>query len=325
MMSGRNMNSPKLYPEIEPYKVSSLAVSKLHTVTYEEVGRPDGRPALFLHGGPGVGILPGYRRFFDPKYYRLILLDQRGAGRSTPHAELNENTTWDLVEDIEKLRIHCKVDRWIVLGGSWGSTLALAYAEQYPSSVEGLILRGVFLGTQPEIDWLHKYGASEIWPDVWERFSGFIPAAERHDIVAAYYRRLKGDDSDRVAAARNWAMWESSTMCLVPDPFAITEMTESDAALSIARIESHYTYHKFFFKSPNQLIENASRIAHVPCRVVQGRYDIICPVRAAWELCKVLPHSELRIVPEGAHSPMEPAMATELVRATEDFKTLPQK
>ena len=319
------MNTAKLYPEIEPYKISSIAVSKLHTLTYEEVGRPDGRPALFLHGGPGVGILPGYRRFFDPNYYRLVLLDQRGAGRSTPHAELTDNTTWDLVDDIEKLRVHCKVDKWIVLGGSWGSTLALAYAETYPDSVAGLILRGVFLGTQSEIDWLHKHGASEIWPDAWERFSGFIPIAERDDLVAAYYRRLTSTGEQRIAAARNWAMWESSTMCLIPDPVAITEMTESDAALSIGRIECHYTHHKFFLKSQNQLIADAGRISKIPCRVVQGRYDIICPVRAAWELCKVLPKSELRIVPDGSHSPMEAPMANELIRATEDFKTLPQK
>ncbi|MGB5106484.1 MAG: prolyl aminopeptidase [Candidatus Zixiibacteriota bacterium] len=319
------MNVDKLYPEIEPYKVSSIAVSSLHTLTYEEVGRPDGVPALFLHGGPGVGILPGYRRFFDPEFYRLILLDQRGSGRSTPHAELTENTTWDLVDDLEKLRVHCKVDRWIVLGGSWGSTLALAYAETYPDKVAGLILRGVFLGTQSEINWLHKHGASEIWPDVWERFRGFIPEAERGDLVAAYYRRLTANDALRLEAAKNWAMWESSTMCLVPDLHAITEMTESDSSLSIGRIECHYTFNKFFMRSSNQLLDDAKRIAKVPCRVIQGRYDIICPVRAAWELCRVLQKSELRIVPEGAHSPMETPMANELIRATEDFKTLPQK
>ncbi len=320
-MTGRG-----LFPEIEPFKVSSLKVSNVHTVVYEEVGRPDGVPVVFLHGGPGVGILPGYRRFFDPTFYRVILLDQRGAGRSTSHAELDHNTTWELVDDLEKVRSHCKIDRWIVFGGSWGSTLALAYAQTYPQSVAGLIVRGVFLGHPSEIDWLHKFGASEIWPDAWERFSGYIPAAERIDLVAAYYRRMTSEDPKiQLSAARNWSMWESSTMCLVQDQTAISEMTESASALSIGRIECHYTFNRFFLRSPNQLLDDCKTIREIPCRIVQGRYDIICPVRSAWNLHQALPKSELRIVAEGAHSPMEPAMAQELVRATEDFKTLPLK
>ncbi len=320
-MTGRG-----LFPNIEPFKVSSLKVSNVHTVVFEEVGRPDGVPVVFLHGGPGVGILPGYRRFFDPAFYRVVLLDQRGAGRSTPHAELNQNTTWDMVDDLEKVRSQCKIDRWIVFGGSWGSTLALAYAQTYPQSVAGLIVRGVFLGHPSEIDWLHKYGASEIWPDVWERFSGYIPSAERIDLVAAYYRRMTSDDPKvQASAARNWSMWEASTMCLLQDQTAISEMTDSASALSIGRIECHYTFNKFFLRSPDQLLENCNVIRDIPCRIVQGRYDIICPVRSAWNLHQALPKSELRIVAEGAHSPMEAAMAHELVRATEDFKTLPVK
>ncbi len=320
------MRSRALYPEIEPYRISSLKVSDLHTVVFEEVGNPDGQPVVFLHGGPGVGILPGYRRFFDPDFYRIILLDQRGAGRSTPHAELNQNTTWDLVEDLEKLRFHCRIDRWVVFGGSWGSTLALAYAVTNPQSVRGLILRGVFLGRRSEIDWLHKHGASEIWPEIWERFKGLIPSSERADLVAAYYRRLTSEDSElRMKAARNWAMWEASTMCLIPDREAIEEMTDSESALSIGRIECHYTHHEFFMRSPNYLLENAAVIRDIPCRIVQGRYDVICPARTAWELHQLLPKSELRFVPDGAHSPMEVSMSEELVRATEDFKTLFKK
>ncbi|MCC6963484.1 MAG: prolyl aminopeptidase [candidate division Zixibacteria bacterium] len=312
-----------LYPEIQPYKIDSLPVSPLHTVVYEEVGNPDGRPALFLHGGPGVGILPGYRRFFDPKFYRLILLDQRGAGRSTPHAELRENTTWDLVDDLEKLRRHCGVDRWVVMGGSWGSTLALSYAVTYPESVLGLILRGVFLGRPSEVAWLHRYGASEIWPDAWERFQGFIPVAERGDLVAAYYRRLtSADPSVSHAAARNWSQWEASTMCLIQDQAAIDEMAEGDSAVAIGRIECHYTHNSFFMKSDNYLLEQTPRIRATPCRIVQGRYDVICPVRSAWDSHRHLPASDLRIVPDGAHSPMEPGMTSELVQATEDFKKL---
>ena len=314
----------RLYREIEPYKVSSLKVSNIHTVVYEEVGRPDGRPILFLHGGPGVGILPGYRRFFDPDFYRVILPDQRGAGRSTPYAELSQNTTWDLVDDLEKLRLHCKVDRWIVFGGSWGSTLALAYAISNPTSVAGLILRGVFLARPAETDWLHKFGASEIWPDAWELFSGYIPQSERNDLVAAYYRRLTSEsEAIRVEAARNWARWEASTMCLIQDSAAIAEMAESDTAQSIGRIECHFTHNGFFMKTPNYLLENVNAIRDIPCRIVQGRYDIICPTRSAWDLHRLLPKSELHIVAEGAHSPLEGPMAAELVGATEDFKTLP--
>ncbi len=312
-----------LYPEIEPYKIDSLAVCDLHTVIYEEVGSPNGTPTLFLHGGPGVGILPGYRRFFDPQRYRVILLDQRGAGRSRPHAELRDNDTWQLVEDLEKLRRHCGVERWIVFGGSWGSTLALAYAETYPESVAGLILRGVFLGRRSEIDWLHKFGASEVWPDAWQEFQSIIPESERDDMVAAYYRRLTADDiALRKQAALRWASWEASPMCLIPDPAAIAEMADGDSALAIGRIECHFTHHGFFMNPDNFLLDNAEKILNIPCRIVQGRYDLICPVRSAWDFHRALPQSDLRIVPDGAHSPMDAGMVHELVQATIDFASI---
>ncbi len=317
------MSQRSLYPEIDPYKVESLVVSNLHTVVYEEAGNPQGRPALFLHGGPGVGILPGYRRFFDPLSYRVVLLDQRGAGRSKPLAELRENTTWDLVADLEKLRRHCGIDKWLVFGGSWGSTLALAYAITYPHSVKGLILRGVFLGRRSEINWLHRDGARQIWPDAWEKFQEIIPENERSDMVGAYYRRITSADSDlRRRAARSWSGWEAATMCLIQDSAAIAEMTQTDAGISIGHIECHYTYHNFFMRTDNYLLENVGKIREIPCRIVQGRYDIICPTISAWELHRALPQSDLRIVATGAHSPMEAPMVHELVKATEDHKAL---
>jgi proline iminopeptidase len=313
-----------LYPEIDPYGTGTLKVSDLHTIFFEEVGNPGGKPALFLHGGPGVGILPGYRRFFDPEFYRIILPDQRGAGRSTPHAELRKNTTWDLVEDIEKLRNHLGIDRWIVMGGSWGSTLALCYAIQYPGSVAGVAIRGVFLARPFEIDWLHHPGgAAAIYPDEWEKYLAPIPDDERDHPVKAYYRILTSDDAEaRVTAAQAWARWEASIMNLFPDPAAVEEMATGDSALSIGRIECYYTLNNFFMKSDNYILENADKMAKVPCRIVQGRYDIICPVISAWDLHRALPGSDLRIVADGGHSPLDAGMVDELVRATEDFKTL---
>jgi proline iminopeptidase len=316
------MNRRELFPETEPYRTGTLKVSALHTLFYEEVGNPRGKPALFLHGGPGVGILPAYRRFFDPESYRVILPDQRGAGRSTPHAELKENTTWDLVEDLEKLRTHLDIDRWIVMGGSWGSTLALSYAITHPHSVAGIIIRGVFLARPSEIEWLlQEGGASRIFPDEWEKYLEPIPEGDRGNTAKAYFNILTGDnDEKRMEAARAWSRWEASTMTLIPDPEAIEEMTDDSAALAIARIECHYTFNNFFMPSNNHLMENISGIRHIPCRIVQGRYDVICPMISAWELHKALPKSKLRIVPDGAHSPMDSGMVSELVQAAEDFK-----
>ena len=313
-----------LYPEIEPYAIERLRVSDLHEIVYEEAGNPTGQPAVFLHGGPGVGILPDYRRFFDPEFYRIVLPDQRGSGRSTPHASLEENTTWHIVEDLERLRLHLGLDRWVVMGGSWGSTLALCYAITYPESVRGLIIRGVFLGTDAEKEWLFSEGgASEVFPDGWEEFAGAIPEGERDDLVAAYYRRLtSGDEAEMHAAAMSWSMWEGRISTLLPDEEFLNKIVTDHSALSIGRAECHYTYHDFFLQPDTWILDNANRLDDIPVRIVQGRYDIICPVSAAWRIHGALANSDLRIVPDGSHSPLEPGMVHELVEASEDFKSL---
>jgi proline iminopeptidase len=310
-----------LFPPVEPYRRNTLKVSELHTLYFEEVGRADGAPAVFLHGGPGVGIKPGYRQFFDPSFYRIILFDQRGAGKSTPHAELRENTTWDLIADLERLRAHLGINKWLVLGGSWGSTLGLSYAITHPTAVVGLILRGIFLGRQQEVDWLFKFGCSELYPDEWDKFIAPIPPPERNDLVAAYYRRLTGlDDVTKAAAAIAFTRWEAATMCLIPDPRAISDMTDIHNAIANARTECHYMMHRCFLPTDGYLLENSPKIRDIPGRIVQGRYDVICPARSAWELNKALPKADLRLVPDGGHSAFDSGVASELVTATEEFK-----
>ena len=313
-----------LFPEVEPYVTGELRVSDLHTIFFEEVGNPKGRPALFLHGGPGVGILPGYRRFFDPDVYRLVLPDQRGAGRSKPNAEIRNNTTWDLIQDLEKLREHLGIEDWIVMGGSWGSLLALCYAIKHPQSVAGLIIRGVFLGRPDEVDWLFKGGgAAQIFPDEWERFRAPIKDQPVSEGIAAYLSLLTDEDETvSLAAAASWSRWESSTMTLLPNPKAISEMISDRSVLSKARIECHYTHNGYFLQSTNFVLEEADKIAHIPCQIVQGRYDVICPMISAWKLHQALPQSQLQIVPDGSHSPMNDSMAAALVEASEAFKTL---
>jgi len=310
------MTGDRLFPEIEPHATGRLEVSDLHTMFYEEVGKPRGRPALFLHGGPGVGILPGYRRFFDPDHYRVILPDQRGAGRSTPHAEIRQNTTWDLVADLEKLRRRLGIENWVVMGGSWGSLLALCYAIAHPQSVAGIIVRGVFLGRPSDIAWLHQPGgASEIFPDEWERYAGAVAERGSPAIVSAYLKHLTNPDEEvQIAAARAWARWQSATMTLIPDQAAMAEIAGGRSALAIARIECIYTHDRFFLESEDHVLENAGRI-------VQGRYDVICPTVQAWDLHQALPASRLTIVPDGSHSPMEAGMAAALVGATEEFRS----
>ncbi len=319
-----NKNGPELYPEIEPYAVEELQVSDVHTIVYEQVGNPDGAPALFLHGGPGVGIMPDYRRFFDPDFYRVILVDQRGAGRSKPHADIRENTTADIIADLEAIRRQLGIERWLVMGGSWGSLLTLAYAITHPDSVTGMIVRGVFLGRPFEIDWLHGGGgAADIFPDEWERYRAPIADRPVSETVAAYTELLASDDEQVArAAAASWTRWEAASMTLVMDPGELAELIAGPKALSIARIESWYTHHGFFLDGDNYVLDNAHRIAHIPCRIVQGRYDVICPVVSAWDLHKALPESDLRIVADGSHSPLGPGMIRELVQASEDFKTL---
>jgi proline iminopeptidase len=315
------MSTHVLFPPIEPYRTARLRVSDLHEIHYEEVGNPKGLPAVFLHGGPGAGIIPDYRRFFDPAAYRVLLPDQRGAGKSTPHAELRENTTWDIVEDLEKLRKHLGIERWLVFGGSWGSLLALCYAIKHPSSVSGIIIRGVYLGRKWETEWLHHFGCSAIYPDAWDEYQSLILHSERGDMVRAYYKRLtEGTDAERRRAAAGWTKWQAATMSLVPDPAAMDDFLADKKALSIGRTECYYTLHNFFIEPDTWVLDNAAAIADIPCWLVQGRYDVICPAKSAWDLHKALPKSKLMFVQLGAHSPLDAAMVDGLVGATEEYK-----
>ena len=314
---------PKLFPEIEPYHTGRLPVSDLHTLYYEEVGNPQGRPVIFLHGGPGAGVNPLMRRFFDPAFYRVILFDQRGSGQSTPFAELRENTTWDLVADIERLRAALGIDRWLVFGGSWGSSLSLTYAIQHPERVLGLVLRGIFLCRPSELDWLYKEGASHVFPEGWDQFIAPIPPAERGDLLGAYYKRLTDPDlAVQQAAAWPWSRWETQCSRHFPDPAYLEKDDAPLKTLAISRIEAHYFVNDSFFPHPNYLLENAAAINHIPTIIVQGRYDMVCPIRSAWDFKKAMPAADLRIIPDGGHSVHEPGIAAGLVQATEDFKRL---
>lgn len=311
------------YPVTEPFKTGRLKVSNLHEIYYEEVGNPKGVPIVFLHGGPGGGVSPKYRQWFDPKYYRVVLFDQRGAGLSTPYADLRENTTWDLVSDIEKLRQHLKIDQWIVFGGSWGSTLALAYAETHPQSVKGLVLRGIFLCRKKEIDWFYQDGASKIFPEFWEPYLNEIPESERQDLVSAYHRRLTSPDKNtQLSAARAWSIWEGSTSMLLPSDDLIARFAGDEFALAFARIECHYFMNRAFFNSDNYLIENVHKIRHIPGEIVHGRYDVVCPIENAWELHKAWPESRLHITADAGHSALEAGNTQKLLEITERFKTL---
>lgn len=311
------------YPILEPYKTGRLKVSDLHELHYEEVGNPKGSPIVFVHGGPGGGVTPKYRQWFDPAHYRVILFDQRGAGLSTPHAEIKDNTTWDLVADMEKLRKHLGIDTWIVFGGSWGSTLALAYAETHPEKVKGLVLRGIFLCRKKEIDWFYQDGASKIFPEFWEHYLNEIPGPERHDLVAAYYKRLTHPDKKvQMSAAKAWSIWEGSTSMLYPSDDLIHRFGEEEFAIAFARIECHYFTNKAFFSTDNYLIENVGQIRHIPGEIVHGRYDVVCPVENAWELHKAWPESKLHIVPDAGHSALEKGNTAKLIEITERFKAL---
>jgi proline iminopeptidase len=279
---------------------------------------------VFLHGGPGGGTNADHRRFFDPAAYRIVLFDQRGAGKSTPHASLEENTTWHLVADIERLRAHLGVERWVVFGGSWGSTLALAYAETHPDRVRALVLRGIFLCRPKEIHWFYQEGASAIYPDRFAEYLAPIPAAERGDLVHAYYRRLTGgDEAARLEAARAWSVWEGSTIRLVPDPKVIADFGDPHKALALARIECHYFVNNTFFQTDDWLIEHVEAIRRIPGVIVQGRYDVVCPAMSAWELSRAWPEADLRIVPDAGHHAMEPGIVDALVTATDRFRAAP--
>ena len=316
-------NLKTLYPELEPYDSGHIRVSDVHELYYEQCGTPNGKPVVFLHGGPGAGLIPDYRRFFDPLAYRIILFEQRGSGRSTPHASLEDNTTWHLVEDIEKIREQFGVDQWLVFGGSWGSTLALAYAETHPERVRGLVLRGIFLCRPKEIRWFYEdsQGASAIFPDNYEAYLRLIPEAERGDMIGAYYRQLtSADKAVRLEAAKAWALWEGSALRLIPDQKLIDDFTEPDKALAVARIECHYFINNCFFETDNYLLENIDRIRHIPAVIVHGRYDVVCPVMNAWDLHRAWPEAELKIIPDAGHAATERGIADALVRATDSFR-----
>jgi proline iminopeptidase len=314
----------KLFPARKPYHSGFLEVSKIHSLYYEEVGNPEGKPVVFLHGGPGVGIHPGYRRFFDPKFYRTILLDQRGSGKSTPFAELRENTTWHLVDDLEKLRKNLKINNWIVTGGSWGSTLALAYAQSYPESVKGIIIRGVFTARTSEMDWLFsEKGAGQIWPDEFEKFISILNKTEKKYIIKSFYKRLNSKTKKTSwEAAKAFAYWEGTIMNLIPDKKETASFLTKDRTIAIAKIECHYTLNNFFMKTENGVFQGIKKIRNIPLTIVQGRYDTICPMRSAYDLHKSLPKSKLIIVPTGSHSPLDPSMTKELIKASEEFKKL---
>lgn len=310
---------PEPYPPIEPYATGRLSVDPPHHLYVEECGNRSGLPALFLHGGPGTGCEPNHRRLFDPERYRILLFDQRGCGRSTPHAELAANTTAHLVADIERLRRHLGIDRWLVFGGSWGSTLALTYAETHPERVLALVVRGIFLCREAEIRWFYQEGASWVYPDYWEDFVAPIPHEERSDLVGAYYRRLTGDDEvERWRAAKAWSLWEGRTLNLLPNPASVDFFSEPQRALSVARIECHYFRHQAFLR-PNQLLADAGRLTGIPGVIVHGRYDLICPLRSAWELHRAWPGSELQVIADAGHAASEPGIASALVAATDRF------
>jgi len=310
------------YPPIKAYNTGFLRVSDLHEIYYEESGNPKGKPVVFLHGGPGGGTDPKMRRFFNPKRYRIVLFDQRGCGKSKPTASLVDNTTWHLVSDIEALREHLKIDRWQVFGGSWGSTLALAYSQKHPERCTELVLRGIFLCRRFELEWFYQndLGAAALFPDFWERYLKPLSMEERKDCMASYYKRLTSDNRETLLeAARAWSVWESTLAYMKVNENYIKQAEDPKFAAAFARIECHYFVNGAFLERPNQLIEDVPKIRHIPAVIVQGRFDVVCPVRSAWDLHTAWPESDLRIVPDAGHSAFEPGISRELVLATDRF------
>lgn len=309
----------ELYAEIEPHKSGMLALDRVHEMYWEESGNPRGKPVLFLHGGPGAGSAPAHRRFFDPAHYRIVIYDQRGAGRSRPLGELRENTTPILVDDIERLRRHLNIERWLVFGGSWGSTLALAYGCAHPERCSGFILRGVFLCRPAEIDWF-LYGLRNLFPEAWSAFASMIPEAERNDLLSAYHRRLTdADPKIHMPAARAWSIYEGSCSTLLPSAETVAYFASDAVALGLARIEAHY-FRNGIFLPENALLRNVSRLRNIPAVIVQGRYDAVCPIVTADDLHREWPQAEYIVVPDAGHSAWEPGICSELVKATERFK-----
>lgn len=310
-----------LYPEIKIYAAHSIEVDSPHVLHVEECGKPDGLPVVFVHGGPGAGCEAYHRRFFDPNVYRIVLFDQRGCGKSTPHAELQGNTTQALVQDMETIRAHLNIDKWVVFGGSWGSTLGLVYAETYPERVLGLILRGIFLCRDDDISWFYQDGAGRLFPDYWEQYLQPIPPDERSDMVRAYYKRLTGpDEIARMSAAKAWSIWEGRTATLEPRQSVVDHFAHPHTALSLARIECHYFMNNSFLE-PNQIVRNASRLKSIPGVIVHGRYDVVCPIDQAWALHQAWPEADLKIIPDAGHSATEPGTVDALVRATQKMAT----
>ncbi|MDB5705948.1 MAG: prolyl aminopeptidase [Sphingomonas bacterium] len=306
-----------LYPPIEPYESGMLDVGDGHRIRYERCGTPGAKPAVFLHGGPGGGIAPDHRRLFDPALYDVLLFDQRGCGQSTPHAGLEANTTWHLVADIERLRVLAGVERWLVFGGSWGSTLALAYAETHPGRVSELVLRGIYTCTRPELEWYYRFGVSEMFPDKWARFVAPIPPEERGDLLAAYHRRLTGDDPDvQLTAARAWSLWEGETITLLPDPANSAQHDDGHFAIAFARLETHYFVHDCWLE-PGQLLRDAGRLRAIPGTIVHGRYDMPCPARYAYALHQAWPEADLHLIEGAGHAWSEPGIRDQLIRATD--------
>ena len=312
-----------LFPKIQPFNEAKLKVSAQHTLHYEEVGTPGGQAALFLHGGPGLGILPDYRRFFDPQHYHVVLPDQRGAGRSTPYAALQDNTTWHIVEDLETLRRHLGIKQWLVMGGSWGSLLALCYAIRYPQSISSLVLRGVFLGRPKDLAWVYEgAGTAQLFPEHWAAFRAPVKQVSEAQTIAAYYALLTSENSEHaMQAAQAWAQWSAATATLLPDAAAVAEVAANHRLLALARFECHYANNHFFLPSANYVLEHAQLLQALPCHIIHGRYDAICAASAAWDLHQALPQSKLNIVAEGGHSPMASKMAEALINATNGLKT----
>ncbi len=311
-----------LFPTNTPYATHRLKVSALHEIYVAEYGNPRGKPVVILHGGPGAGISPTMSRYHDPQVYRMILFDQRGCGQSTPYAELEENTTWHLVADIETIRQHLGIERWQVFGGSWGSTLALTYAETHPERVTALIVRGIFTLRWREIQWFYQDGASYLLPEAFADYVKPIPQAERGDLIAAYYKRLTGPDKEvQLAAARAWAMWEGASLSLLPDPARVAAFGQPHYALAFARIECHYFQNRGFFERDDQLLANVGKLSEIDGTIVHGRYDLCTPIESAWLLHKAWPRAAYRVVDDSGHAMTEPGIIHELVSATESFKS----
>lgn len=308
-----------LYPPIEPYETGMLSVGDGHSIYYERVGTSGGTPAVFVHGGPGGGSLPAHRRLFDPSRYDVLLFDQRGCGRSEPHADLTANTTWHLVADIERLREVTGTEKWVIFGGSWGSTLSLAYAETHPDRVSALILRGIYTLTKAELDWYYQFGVSEMHPEKWERFQAPIPEAERHDMIAAYRRRLTSEDPDiQLAAAQAWSIWEGGTVTLLPDGDLTSGFADPHFALAFARIENHFFFHNAWLKD-GQLIGDAGKLKGIPGAIIHGRYDMPCPARYAYQLHKAWPDADFHLIEGAGHAYSEPGILDQLIRTTDRF------